>query len=314
MKTLSLSENLLTGSKISYLNINTLIPLYLDNGMPERNLRTCLESIANQTRKPSQVIVSDDSSVSHEDLLSRYAAELDLEIQYFRNPSKSSMASNSNFALRKVTAGVVHILHSDDFILRSDFYNDLAQIDFSISKWVLVAGSTGKSVQVPDIKSMNILGLNSIGGPSCLIARVQNYSDYDEQLRLLVDLEHFSRMMRELGEPYVMHVPSIEYGSGDWQVQRSVEFSTIAKEVKIILSKNDVRCDFQQLYLSSLPISHKFAVLFAAQSLREFGIFHALTYFPLIIYSSTLQLFHSIKSICSSKLKYLGVNRGEVRP
>lgn len=220
-------------------DITTIIPTYFDSGVPFSRFISCLESIGKQTIKPRKVIITDDSKDSA--LIKRLQEVLldfHLPIEYVRNSNHRGMGSNSNNGLAKATSSYVHILHSDDCLSDNQAYEKmLEKISESQSGWVFSGGRAGANEQKPKLNKHLIFGINSLGGPSGLFARRENYLFYDTRLRMLVDVEQYSRILNEFGPPVTIEEPLIDYGVGIWQVQNNIKSREIVTEYKYILDK-----------------------------------------------------------------------------
>jgi hypothetical protein len=145
---------------------------------------------------------------------------------------------------------------------------------------------------------MNILGINSIGGPSCVVAPLNSYAFYDERLSLLVDLEHYSRMLLELGSPFISPIDSITYGSGPWQVQRQIQFREIRDETLLLVSEySDI--DILPILKSTLPVKHKIGV---ASAFHRVGSISTWSYIRILASCVREKVFGSISFAISTQL------------
>ena len=220
-------------------DITTIIPTYLDSGIPFSRFISCLESVGKQTIKPRKIIITDDSKDS--DLIKRLQEVLmdfHLPIEYLRNSSVRGMGSNSNNGLAKATTSYVHILHSDDCLSDDQAYEKmLGKISESHSGWVFSGGRAGPNEQKPRVNKHLIFGINTLGGPSGLFALRENYLYYDTRLKMLVDVEQYSRILKEFGHPVIIEEPLIDYGVGNWQVQNNIKSREIVTEYSYILEK-----------------------------------------------------------------------------
>jgi glycosyltransferase involved in cell wall biosynthesis len=220
-------------------DITTIIPTYFDSGVPFSRFISCLESVGNQTIKPSKIIITDDSKDSELiKQLKEILKDFQLPILYTRNSNDRGMGSNSNNGLAKATTRFVHILHSDDCLSNNHAYEKmLDKISESPSGWVFSGGRAAGNEQNPKVTKYLIFGINTLGGPSGLFALRENYLSYDTRLKMLVDVEQYSRILQEFGPPLTIDEPLIDYGVGNWQVQNNIKSREIVAEYIYILEK-----------------------------------------------------------------------------
>jgi GT2 family glycosyltransferase len=93
-------------------------------------LASALASLVNQNLDPAmtQIEIIDDSDRA-EDIRSIIAGFPQLKINYFRQPSRVSMAANFNTCAERAQNDLVHILHDDDRVLPGFYakYGEYAQ-------------------------------------------------------------------------------------------------------------------------------------------------------------------------------------------
>jgi hypothetical protein len=220
-------------------SITTVIPTYFDSGIPLGRFESCLESIRRQTIRPEKIIITDDSKkVDFMNTLWPSLKDFDIPIEYIKNPNSRGMGSNSNFGLSNTSSQFIHILHSDDCLDDSEAYEKmLCEINICPSGWIFVGGRVNLLVNSPTLNDFLMFGINTLGGPSGLFALREKYLSYDTELKMLVDVEQYSRMITEFGPPGIINEPLIEYGVGPWQVQNNISSKEIILEYKYILEK-----------------------------------------------------------------------------
>ncbi len=207
--------------------------------MPLDRFQLCLESIRLQTIRPEKIIITDDSkNVEFMNELWPNLIDFDIPIEYIKNPNSRGMGSNSNFGLTNTSSKFVHILHSDDCLDDIEAYEKmLCEISKCSSGWIFVGGRVNLLVNSPILNDFLMFGINTLGGPSGLFALREKYLSYDTELKMLVDVEQYSRMIAEFGPPGIINEPLIEYGVGPWQVQNNISSKEIILEYKYIFEK-----------------------------------------------------------------------------
>lgn len=230
------------------LSFTTVIPVYLDSGLPLDVFRKTIASVLNQSLLPREIIISDDSTCTRvREFLDSLEKPSGVSIKYVRNTGKRGVSSNSNFGAKHAQGQLLHFLHADDLIIDSDTYLSCLEIfEASDVNWRLLSGQTNAITTVPDVHQMNLFGINSIGGPSSIVIRSSSFLGFDENLSMIMDIEYIDRTFEMLGAPYVSKEVSIEYGVGSWQIQRTINSKKIEEELIYLiklgrLNKSDLR-------------------------------------------------------------------------
>ena len=217
--------------------ITTIIPVYIRDEGDLYHLKRALDSIITQTQKPNHVIISDDSNrEEYIERLKQLLKDIELSLEYVKNPGRSNASDNTNFAVHKATSEIIHILHQDDWLVSSTYYEEIQEA-ISIKKfpWTLAKGITSESQNIPKIKPALIFGFNSIGGPSALAMKREFRINLNSEFLLLPDVIQFAQLSEQLGSPYITSDTCIEYGTGDHKMTHRI-------------SKDDVRQDISKLF------------------------------------------------------------------
>ena len=170
----------------------------------------CLESILKQDHKPIEIIISDDSP--NEDIkLAIEAFKRQLDIKYFHNKQPLGSPKNWNAALSKGTGEYLILLHQDDWFhdpsALSVFIEAFAtkDVDFVFCQNTAIDEQGNKIIlqAIPGLlKTMaskpNYLLLAQVIGPpsNTMISKSVNIR-YDERFIWLVDVDYYSRMLKE---------------------------------------------------------------------------------------------------------------------
>ena len=219
--------------------ISTVIPVFYRNSDSGDQLRRALASVALQEFSPSQVILSDDSSVLNQPNVLQIVSEFEsLPITYVINLGKRGISGNSNNGIRLSASNYIHVLHQDDFLAHGNVYRDTIQnLVRSNSGWAVLPFNSNGRVVNPTWRLEALVGLNEIGGPSGVIAKNCQVFEFDEQLELFNDVDLFFRFSKIYGAPSVTRSLSIGYGSGDYQVQRNTSPAKAAAEYRYLSLK-----------------------------------------------------------------------------
>jgi glycosyltransferase involved in cell wall biosynthesis len=188
----------------------------------QRYLSQLLASICRQTRKPDEILISDDASGDGSYELLKGWARGRPGVKIFRHQQNLGITENSNFLLSKTKAKLVFFLHSDDALLASRALEKMELLFRRDSNIALVACGrrfldekmclTGKEITLTsgrhagrDVR-LKILRseANLIGEPSCVMfQRNLLTKGFDSDFRQLWDVDAWLRLLRKGDMGYV---------------------------------------------------------------------------------------------------------------
>ncbi len=170
----------------------------------------CLESILKQDYKQVEIIISDDSP--NEDIKRAIDPFTNkLEIKYFQNSPALQSPKNWNAALDKGAGNYLLLLHQDDWFHAStaltEFINIFRQhaVDFVFCRNTAVDENRQEIVlqAIPGLvnnlaeKPNHLLRAQIIGPPSNTMLKKSVPIRYDENFIWLVDVDYYSRILKE---------------------------------------------------------------------------------------------------------------------
>ena len=250
--------------------ISTAIPTYIQNSTQLDLLELGLLSLSHQTKLPFEIIISDNTK---NEIFSNRIKELkmkykDLNISYISNQKYFGIARNSNFAVSNTSGQIVHVLHQDDFLLNSILYEKVENhLAAHRSDWVVAEGKVGNRVLESNFNCTTKFGFNELGGPSSVFVPKNNFKAFNDRYYMLVDVVNYHEYFLELGNPFIVKGPNIEYGIHDYQYSRNysskrvkVELVNFITEYKI--SSRDIK---ETLDLVKREIHHQRLLIFAAR-------------------------------------------------
>jgi len=253
--------------------VSICIPAYNDL----QGIMRALKSVFAQTIDDLEVVISDDSrddSIS-DAVNSAYKGR----VIYFKNPVVLGSPENWNAAVRRAGGEYIKILHHDDWftypdslrqyveMLDRDPSADLAfsgsmQVSADSSKPRAITARQAEAIKVdPDI----LFAGNHIGCPSAVIFRRGRMQEFDNNLKWLVDLELYIRMLRANKKFVFTEKPLISIGVSPSQITNSCvsdsalnirEYSYVYE--KLALSQNPACRRHMEKVLSAkdpLPLS-----------------------------------------------------------
>lgn len=195
--------------------VSILIPAY-NNPL---GINKALASIAGQTYKDYEVVITDDSP--NNSVFNAVKAFPELPIRYFHNHKRLGSPANWNEAVFKSSGEYIKFLHHDDwftyrhslslFVDALDTHPD-SSIAFSMASACNGEGAelfvhAPKEHQLRRLERtpMGIFPTNFIGCPSSVIYRRKVGLFFDENLKWLVDMEFYYRLLKQ--NPRFVFIP-----------------------------------------------------------------------------------------------------------
>lgn len=195
------------------IKISICIPT---NDMDDKSyfLGRCLQSIAEQTYQNFEIILS-------------------------KNPG-TTMAYNTNSAIKRAQGDIVKILFMDDFLAHPDALKNI--VDNWKGGW-LVTGCThshGKD-RFNDhlaVYNDNIHQVNTIGSPSVLAFANDEPLLFDERMNWMLDADLYKRLHARYGEPTILNSLDVVIGIGKHQTTNLLTDEEKNKEVELTNKKH----------------------------------------------------------------------------
>jgi len=226
-----------------------LVPSFQHEGY----LAQLLASIVRQSRRPDEILISDDASGDGSCARLQRWARGRRSVKLYRQPRNLGITGNSNFLLRRTRAGLVMFLHSDDLFLDGRALEKLETLLRANPGAVLAAG--GKrfldAASRPGAKEAGFTsGLhagrevrrkllraeaNLVGEPSCVMFRRRCLrGGFDNSFRQLWDVEAWLRLLQQgdlayLAEPLV----GIRQHAGQATRQNAAEGRLIGEHLRL---------------------------------------------------------------------------------
>jgi len=211
--------------------ISICIPAYKNTDY----LQVLLESVAIQSFKDYEVVVSDDSPGDEVEVLCRKYAE-DFSLIYHKNiPAKGSPA-NWNAGICMATGQWIKIMHDDDWFSSPDSLNGFAkaaaahpEASFLFSGFnhfedgrMKERHIIGKHTEEKLRRSpLCLFSKNYIGHPSTTMIKNELREWYDEKVKWVVDFEFYIRCLRHQQFHFIAE-PLVNIGINNEQITKAV--------------------------------------------------------------------------------------------
>jgi len=170
-------------------------------------LKRLLDSIATQTFKDFEVIVTDDSP--NEDVAKLCQQYSQLNLKYFRNDPALGTPANWNQAISKASGEWIKLIHDDDWLANENAVENFWKETKNGRKFIfsaytnILSESESQEMRFPSswknriIKNpVFLLPRNVIGPPSVTLIHKSILEQYDEQLKWRVDIEYYMRLLK----------------------------------------------------------------------------------------------------------------------
>lgn len=199
-------------------------------------LRRLLDSIVMQDFKDYEVIITDDSPDDQVQFLVRQYQDQVNGLQYLKNDPAEGMPQNWNRAIKKASGAWIKMMHDDDWFSRPDSLSQFARqtdspADFIFSPYenyyLDAAGQVLRTTLVPfplnkkeriEKEPLTLLANNLIGPPSVCMVRATADVYYDPRLRWRVDIDYYTRILKQKPAIVVLSLPLINVGMNPEQV------------------------------------------------------------------------------------------------
>ena len=197
-------------------------------------LKRLLASIAEQSYRHYEIIVSDDSDdESVYDFLQTF--NYLVPIQYFKNSPSLGTPANWNAAISKAKGDWIKLMHDDDWFSTNDSLQKFADATLYGPKFIYSSYSNfieteeryqpvhHNKTQLNRIlrQPLLLLSENIIGPPSVTMFHKSILEKYDERMKWRVDLEYYIRVLLKEKEVYPIQDTLIHVGVSESQVTNS---------------------------------------------------------------------------------------------
>lgn len=170
-------------------------------------LRTCLQSIAQQTYKQVEVIITDDSPDTSVKVIADEFKSV-LNLQYFKNEAPLGPPANWNEAIKKASGTYFMLLHHDDKLSTEHSLEKYLQpflkdptVDFVFGRNVTIDKMTSGAFDHHHFNSYYknpylLIARQTIGPPSNLMLKRSIPELYDVRYKWVVDIDYYFRLFK----------------------------------------------------------------------------------------------------------------------
>ncbi len=253
--------------------ISICIPAYKRVEFLER----LLDSIAIQSYKDFEVIVSDDSPTNDvSDLCEKYKGYF--QLNYHKNVSALGTPENWNEAIRRANGKWIKLMHDDDWFSTSESLNKFAAAAMQNKANFIFSGYT--NVELNSNKQnaylmgwferylfkkspVNLLKKNFIGHPSTTLIENNLENWYDSELKWVVDIEFYIRVLENKSSYHYIPETLANLGIGSEQVTATAfrnpnveipENIELLKKIKPAALKKIFAYDYYWRFIRNLSI------------------------------------------------------------
>jgi glycosyltransferase involved in cell wall biosynthesis len=219
------------------MKVSIAIPCYEMKGYGAVNLSFALESIAKQTYKNIEVIISDHSRDNKiEELCIKYSSFLDLKYLKYEDKRGSSSANLNNCILNS-SGDIIKILFQDDYLYGRNVIQNIVNEFDQDTYWLVTSFyqtyDRKNLFRHPDPYLTNILLYgNTIGPPSGLSMINKDVLYFDEELLWWMDTDYYKRLYDKYGLPKIITKPTFVNLLWDGQVSNTSAKSQDLREAE----------------------------------------------------------------------------------
>ena len=225
--------------------LSVCIPAHDMNGLGATYLEESFHTLENQKLTDFEVIVSDQSDNNDVfELCKAWCKRLTLH-HYWNHDGKRQASTNINYALGKARGAVYKVLFQDDFILSKTVLQDIVDaFEREDAMWLLKGSGVTRDGQiierpmVPRLTPRLHFGKNTVSSPSVLAFRASSEHFFDENLIWLMDVELYTRLWKDYGDPIILPDTLIANRLHADQVSQKVDRSIQKRELDYVLRKS----------------------------------------------------------------------------
>ena len=214
--------------------VSIIIPVHNFDGavaLLERNLN----SIADQTFRDYEIVISDDSD---DDTIEKLVTPF--ELRYVRNPGAKGMANNTNYAIDNAHGELVKILFIDDYFADTQALEHMVKHFTPSTYWMAVGcahtfdGVTTFNEHRPYYSTTQ----NTIGSPSVTMWLRELPERFDPSFHWVLDLDLYRRFFKKYGLPKVLHRVNVIIGLHEKQMTNQLTDERKALEFMLLQRKH----------------------------------------------------------------------------
>ena len=195
-------------------------------------MQRLLQSIAMQTFKDYEIIITDDSpDESVKQIVDSFS---ELPISYVKNDHSLGTPANWNRSVSMAKGEWIKLMHDDDWFANEQSLQKFADkaeqgkaFIFSGYETVFQSGER-KTAHFPPFwrkriieNPVTLLSTNVIGTPSVTLVSKRIHEAYDERMKWRVDIDYYIRMLKQERDFALIDEPLIRVGMSEEQVTNS---------------------------------------------------------------------------------------------
>lgn len=192
------------------MSISIAIPVYECHGLGWLYLSELLNSIAKQTYKDIEIVISDQSTDDKiKKLCSFYSDELNIKYISGHHVVRSN-STNANNAILNCTNDFIKVMFQDDFFIDDCAIEKIINVFNAYNaKWIVCGSVSCKSIHqmegghIPRYTEGLKRGINTISSPSVLAFFGKEL--FDEKIIMMMDCDMYVRLHDKYGKPQIIN-------------------------------------------------------------------------------------------------------------
>ena len=212
---------------------STLISICIPAYKRIEYLERLLNSIAIQTFKSYEIVITDDSPDLSVSTFVQNFKGIE-KLNYYRNEKPLGTPENWNESIRKANGDWIKLMHDDDWFTSENslqlFYESTLKkpgCDFFFSAYNNVYESKTETIQLGamgkillKLSPLNLFKKQYVGNPSCTLIKRNIDLFYDNRFKWVVDFEYYIRCLKRSKNFFYIDLPLINVGLNEEQVTK----------------------------------------------------------------------------------------------
>ena len=228
-------------------DLSVCIPIHDPANTNKEYLRAGVSSILSQTVLPKEIVFTSNHKVVYlQEILSIIPKEI---ASLVRIAPTSGASENFNNSVRAASGKYVKLLCQDDFLIDArHFEAAINSMEITNNSWLATgsqhfedASSSFSRKIRPKYRNKLIRGVNTIGSPSVVTFKRNDFQLFSSKLEYMYDCEWYVKMFHNLGKPYIQHGSNVAIRIHRNQSTNTV-FKLLESEILIASQMHSKKC------------------------------------------------------------------------
>lgn len=226
--------------------ISICIPAFDQYGYGVKHLEHLLKSIKKQSFTDYEICISDNSGTLKE-------LALDYGANYKYNNEKYGVSANTNSAISMAKYDIIKPMYMDDWF-DNDCLHEFVTNNWKVSGFTNYNENGNKLKHIPKPETQFYSTENRIGMPSVISFRKHNSLKFNEELKMVLDIDFYYQLFNLYGLPIVINDHNI--GQRLWHKQQSSLLAGISEKIPTLVKKMNMRITAKKQFYGQMAVLH----------------------------------------------------------